>query len=149
MTNNRAVSTTLNYILGLAIAFLLVAGLFITAGSFVGDQRETGVRTEMEVLGEQIAVDIEAADRMAQTIDDGNVTVHRSLPSRLSGTGYTIAVEADPDPYLTLTSTNPDVEVTVGFTNTTDVELTRLKGGSIQVTYDNSENALVLKGSDR
>lgn len=63
--DDRGVSMTVSYILGLSIAFLLVIGLFLTAGDFVTEQRETSIRTEMEVLGEQIATDITLADRMA------------------------------------------------------------------------------------
>jgi hypothetical protein len=147
MTDDRGVSTTVNYILGLSIALLLVAGLFVTVGDFVQDQRETSVRTEMEVLGEQIAVDIEAADRLVQSTDDGNVTVRRSLPSQLSGSSYTIAIEGGDDPYLILTSHDPELSTRARFTNTTNVAMTRINGGSIQVNY--TDGKLVLEGNDR
>lgn len=140
---------TVSYILGLSIAFLLVIGLFLTAGDFVTDQRETSIHTEMEVLGEQIANDITLADRMAQTTTKNEtVVVRRSLPRRVSGTGYTIAVEGGNDPYLLLTSDDPEIEVRAAFANQTEVEMTRLNGGSIQVNYTDS-GTIEVERSDR
>mgnify|MGYP000002913057 CR=1 FL=1 len=145
--DERGVSVTVNYILGLTIAFLLVIGLFLTAGDFVTDQRETSIRTEMEVLGEQVANDITLADRMARTTTDNEtVVVRRSLPSRVSGSTYTIAVEGGDDPYLVLTSRDPEIEVRAAFANQTDVEMTRLNGGSVQVNYTDSGTLEVQRG---
>ena len=147
--DDRGVSMTVSYILGLSIAFLLVIGLFLTAGDFVTEQRETSIRTEMEVLGEQIATDITLADRMAQTTTDNEtVVVRRSLPSRVSGTGYTISVTGGDDPHLVLTSQDPEITVEVQFSNQTDVEMTRLNGGSILVNYTDSDT-LEVQRSDR
>ena len=134
MYDNRAVSMAVSYVLGLSIAFLLIAGLFFAGGDFVQDQRETSVETELRVISEQIAADIESADQLAQTTENGTVVVERSVPSRVSGTGYTIAVEGGDDPRLTLTANDPDVEVTAQFSNQTAVEETRITGGSVQVT---------------
>jgi hypothetical protein len=147
--DERGVSVTVSYILGLSIAFLLVIGLFITAGDFVTDQRETSIRTEMEVLGEQIANDITLADRMNRTTrGDSSVTVRRSLPSRVSGTSYTIIVEGGNDPHLRLVSQDPEISVQAEFANQTDVEMTRVNGGSIQVNLTEG-GTLELEGSDR
>jgi hypothetical protein len=147
-TDDRGVSVTVNYILGLSIAFLLVIGLLLTAGDFVTDQRETSIRTEMEVLGEQIATDITMADRMAlTTTDNDTVSVRRSLPDRVSGTGYTIAVEGDDDPYLVLISHDPEIRVRAEFTNRTDIEMTRIQGGSIRVT--DTDSGLEVERGDR
>jgi hypothetical protein len=147
--DDRAVSVTVSYILGLSIAFLLVIGLFITAGDFVTDQRETSIRTEMDVLGEQIANDITLADRMAQTTTDNEtVVVRRSLPSQVSGSRYSIAVEGGADPYLVLVSQDPEIRVEADFSNQTDLEMTRIDGGSIRVTYTDS-GTLELQQGDR
>lgn len=133
-SDDRGVSVTVNYILGLSIAFLLVTGLFITGGDFVQDQRETSVRTELEVLGEQLAADISMADRLAQTATgDETVRVKRSLPSRVSGSSYSITVEGGSDPNLVLSANDPDIEVEVEFRNDTDVELRSINGGPIVV----------------
>ncbi|MCU4716614.1 DUF7266 family protein [Halapricum hydrolyticum] len=147
MRDDRAVSTTVNYVLGLSIAFLLIAGLFLAGGDFVQDQRETSVETELRVIGEQFAADMESADRLAQTTENGTVVVERSAPSRVSGTGYTVAIEGGDDPRLVLTAHDPDVEVTAQFSNRTAVQPTRISGGSIQVTETGGQ--LVLERRDQ
>jgi hypothetical protein len=102
----------------------------------------------MEVLGEQIATDITMADRMAlTTTDNDTVSVRRSLPDRVSGTGYTIAVEGDDDPYLVLISHDPEIRVRAEFTNRTDIEMTRIQGGSIRVT--DTDSGLEVERGDR
>lgn len=145
--DDRAVSTTVNYVLGLSIAFLLIAGLFLAGGDFVRDQRETSIETELRVISEQLAADMESADRLAQTAENGTVVVERSAPSRVSGTGYTIAVEGGDDPRLVLTANDPDIEVTAQFSNRTAVEETRITGGSIQVTETGGQ--LVIERRDQ
>ncbi|QSG15124.1 DUF7266 family protein [Halapricum desulfuricans] len=147
MRDERGVSMALGYVLGLSIAFLLVAGLFVAGGNFVQEQRETSVRTEMAVISEQIASDMESADRLAQSTDNGTIVVERSLPSRVSGSGYTVSVEGGADPRLVLRTRDPDVEITAHFSNVTAVESTETTGGPIQVVYENG--ALVLERRDR
>jgi len=147
MRDDRGVSMALGYVLGLSIAFLLVAGLFVAGGNFVQEQRETSVRTEMAVISEQIASDMESADRLAQSTENGTIVVERSLPSRVSGSSYTVSIEGGADPRLVLRTRDPDVEITAQFSNVTAVESTETTGGSIQVTY--ADGALVLERRER
>jgi len=147
MRDDRGVSMALGYVLGLSIAFLLVAGLFVAGGNFVQEQRETGVRTEMAVISEQIASDIESADRLAQATDNGTSVVQRSLPSRISGSSYTINVKGGSNPRLVLRTRDPAVTVTAQFSNTTAVTPTETPGGPIQVTYAGGK--LVLERRDQ
>jgi len=147
MTDDRAVSVTVNYILGLSVTFLLVTGLFIAGGDFVSDQRETSVRTELQVLGEQVAADISQADRLAQsTGDNASVRVRRELPSRVSGVSYAIEIQGGTDPEVLLTTNDPDIEVTVDFTNETNVEMTSITGGPIAVNLTASETLEIERG---
>jgi hypothetical protein len=147
MTDDRAASVTINYILGLSITFLLVTGLFIAGGDFVSDQRETSVRTELQVLGEQVAADISMADRLARsTSDNETVRVRRELPSSVSGTNYAIEIQGGSDPEVLLTSNDPDIEVTVGFTNETNVEMTSISGGPIAVVLTSSDTLDIERG---
>ena len=147
MTDDRAASVTINYVLGLSITFLLVTGLFIAGGDFVNDQRETSVRTELQVLGEQVAADISMADRLAQsTTDNETVRVRRELPSSVSGTNYAIEIQGGSDPEVLMTANDPDIEVTVGFTNETDVEMTSISGGPIAVNLTSSDTLDIERG---
>lgn len=148
MSDDRAASVTINYILGLSITFLLVTGLFIAGGDFVEEQRENSVRTELDVLSEQVAADISMADRLAQsTSTNDTVQVRRSLPSRISGVSYTIEVEGGPDPKLILRTNDPDIEVRTTFTNETDVVVKSLNGGPI-VVNQTASGTLEIERSD-
>lgn len=135
-TGERAVSVSLNYVLGLSIAFLLMVGLLFVGSDFVNEQRETSIRTELEVLGEQVASDISMTDRLVRTTDgSGTVEVSRSLPDRVSGNSYRISIQGSTDPYLVVETDNPDVSVRVDFSTETPVELDRTTGGAIVIEY--------------
>lgn len=145
MSEDRAVSTTLNYVLGLGITFVLITGLLIAGTGFVEDQRESAMRAELQVLGQQLATDLAMADRLAATTsaDNRTVTIRRNLPSRVAGKGYTVSVEGGQYPHLVLETDGADVSVQVNVTNRTDVTMTEVSGGPVQVNYtDGDEIAL-------
>lgn len=111
--NDRGVSTTLNYVLSLAIASLLVTGLLLAGGTFVENRQEEVIRSELEVIGQQIASDINRADRMLTAgNDETTVVVNQSFPKRITGTGYDIQLNPGDDE-LELSSVDPEVVVTV------------------------------------
>jgi hypothetical protein len=117
MTDQRAVSTTLNYALSLSLATLLITGLLVAGGDFVQDQRERTVRTELRVIGQQISADIATVDRLVQTKESGSlgtVELERQLPETVSDTTYSVDITEESPVYtIILTSTNPDVSVGV------------------------------------
>lgn len=147
ITDERAVSTTLGYALNLAVATLLVSGLLIAGGGFVKDQRERTAHSQLQVIGQQIAADVAAADRLANTggtID--SVIVGRDLPETVTGAGYSIAVQSDATgAYLTLSTTSPDVSVRVNVTSETSVTETGISGGDVRVVYDPSTDELEVQ----
>ena len=51
--DDRAVSTTLGYVLSLAIASILISGLMLATAGFVEGQREQVIRSELEVVGDR------------------------------------------------------------------------------------------------
>jgi hypothetical protein len=134
----RAVSTPLGYILTLAITTVLVSGLLIAMGGFVDGQRERVVRSELEVVGEQVAADVSAADRLV-VAGGADTTVRAAfrLPARVGGSQYTVDVVADGGAYaVRLASVDPDVTVEVGFDSETSVRTsTPVAGGNVVVVY--------------
>lgn len=145
--DRRAVSTTLAYVLMLAVASLLVVGL-ITAGSgFVSDQREEVIRGELRVIGEQLASDITGADRMVEAAEGppGEVRILQQRPDDVTGVPYRITLESGPDPTLVLNTTQPSVSVTIELTTTTSLAESTLSGGDLAVVYDDSANELVIE----
>lgn len=134
--SDRAVSTTLGYALTLGISTLLITGLVIAGGDYIQNQREQAIRTELNVLGQQVASDVQAADRLREASGgSGAVTIRRDLPDRVAGATYSLKVEGSgSDPYLKLESGDPDVTVTVDLvmiTENVDTEL-KVEGGAVQ-----------------
>lgn len=137
-TRSRGQSTTLEYTLSLAIASLVVMGLVSAAGGFVDDRRQEVVRTELQVVGEQLASELVAADRLVESGAETNtVRLERSLPEEAAGTGYNVDVTRDGSTtWLNLTAMNADVSVAVRLETATPVAETAVQGGDVTVTYD-------------
>jgi FlaG/FlaF family flagellin (archaellin) len=135
--DERAVSTTLAYVLSLAIASLLISGLMIAAGGFVETEREQVVSSELEVVGQTLVADLEGADRLASTID-GTVSVRSSLPRRVGSATYTITLtdEGGGVTTVTLAASSVGVSVDVRLVTNTPVAAGTLEGGELVVVYD-------------
>lgn len=149
MRDERAVSSTISYVLTLAISALLVSGLLIAGSDFVNDRREQVVRNELRVVGQQVAADLERADRLVQAAE-GSTTVEleRTFPNDVSGSQYRIRIETDassgPD-RIALSSADPEIRVEITFRVATDLDDTTVAdGGVIQISYDQSATELVI-----
>ncbi|EJN60266.1 DUF7266 family protein [Halogranum rubrum] len=132
MRSERASSTTLSYVLSLSITAILISGLLVVGGDVVRDQREQTVQNELQVIGQQLAADLMAADRLAQAASGGTVRIASSLSEGVVGSTYTIDVDGTSGT-LELSTTNPDVSVTVGFGTETGVTSTTVAGGNLRI----------------
>ena len=142
---NRAVSTTLGYALTLGITTLLITGLLVGMGGFIEDQRERAIRSELEVVGQQLAADVEAGDRFVGA-GDTDFAVQRSLPNDVVGVSYRISVVVDGmDTYLRLSTSNPAVTVEVDMALTASIAETTVTGGQVVVTYDAGSGNLEVR----
>jgi hypothetical protein len=136
MTDTRGVATTLNYVLGLAIALVLITGLLIAGGTFVETQRDASIRTELAVVGEQVSSDVQTADRLAQTTTNNEtVRVGRELPPRVAGNTYQVRIEGGSDPRIVVRTIDPEINVTVPVRTTVPVARSTASGGSVVVNY--------------
>lgn len=143
---DRGVSSAFGYVLTLAIATLLVSGLLIAGGNFVGDSRDRVVRQELEVIGQHTAANIEMADRMVLAGDDtSTVTLNQTFSQRVTGLTYQIELVEEEDPYLRLNATGQDISVLVNVDNSTAVGESYADGGEVAVVYDESEDELVIQ----
>lgn len=141
MTDDRAVSTVLNYILTLAIASLLIVGLIVATSGFADRQREQTIRDELHVLGQQLASDLAAADRLV-VAGGTTVRIRRDLPTTAAGARYRIEVDTSPPGSLTtlrLSTDDPEVVVDVDVRTETDVGGGTLAGGSVLIRYTGTE----------
>lgn len=143
----RAISTTLDYTLTLGVATLVITVLFVGVGDFVSDRRDQVIRTELEVIGQHVARDIESVDRLARAgagADD--VILNRSLPSRVTGSVYTITVTTSGgDTVLVLETVQPEIGIEIQLSTRTDVATTSINGGDYRVSYDPSSDEIEVK----
>lgn len=128
----RGVTTTLSYVLTLAITATLVSGLLIGAGSVVQDRRDDVARDELRVVGQQLGSRLLSADRLART-DAEEVRVTASLPRSVAGSRYRVDVTAGSPTTLTLRAVESDVQVAVSIPVETTVVETSLRGGDVAV----------------
>lgn len=142
-TADRAVSTTLGYVLTLGITMLLITGLVAAAGTYVETQREQVIRSELTVIGEQLSADLAAVDRLARTWGTDREVVTRQIPAEVAGTSYTVEV-VNPGPpgsgsYLRLTSTDPELTVEVDLELNTAIAGGSVGGGDLEIVYDGTD----------
>jgi len=137
-SSERSASYVLNYVLTLGITAILVSVLFIGGGSYVEQQRERTVESQLTVVAHHVAADIEQADRLVVAGEStDHVRVDRTLPGRASGTTYT--VELDPtEEQLWVNATSVDVTVSVPLNSQTALGASTVEGGSVVVVYDGS-----------
>ena len=153
--DERAVSTVLGYSLTLGITVLLISGLLISMGGLVDNQRERSVRSGLEVIGQKLAADVTAADRLvvAGTTTSLQASITHDLPETVAGSTYTVTLRdgSDPgnDPELVLETRDPDITVTVTMATETPVpdpaSATSASGGTIRVRYHSASNTLVIE----
>lgn len=144
--SDRAASSVVSFVMTLGISSLLISGLLVGTGGYVNDQRESTIREELEVVGQQLAADLSSADRLVRGGGE-DVAVTRSLPRRATGITYSVAVDpgATGDPTTIRLSTNdPAVTVELSVRTATPVEAATLPGGDLTVSYDSGSDALVV-----
>lgn len=127
---DRAVSSTLEYVFGIAIATLLLGALIGGTAGLVETQQDSAIRSEMEVLGQRLAADLTTVDRLAQT-NATTVRLETSLPERVAGVDYDVNVTASGE--FVFETEDPEISITIGFVNATDIEPTTLDGGDLRI----------------
>lgn len=132
--SDRGVSVTLDYIMMLMIATVLLAGIVAISGSLIDGQVDRGVESELSTTGESLAADIQDVERLYNASQDNtSITLARELPGHVGGHSYTIAVNETGEEII-LRAADPDVSVSVpvasNWLNETDSPVT---GGSVVI----------------
>lgn len=93
--NERGISVTLDYILMLMIATILLAGIVAVSGSLIDGQVDQGIDSELRTAGETLAVELQEVQRLVSASDDETTIVSHTptLPTHVSGHTYTIAID--------------------------------------------------------
>lgn len=140
MTDERGVSTVVGFVLTLGITSLLIIGLLVGTTGFVDGQRQETIRDELQVLGQQAAADIAAADRLERT-GSTSIRVERQLPSTVTGLAYQISVSSTSvqggyRTNITLQTTDPEIVVSIYVQTVNEVtEAGALNGGDVVIEY--------------
>lgn len=130
---DRGVSTVVTWSLTLLITTILVAGLVVATGGQIEDRASSVTETELEVVGQQVAADIQIADRLARGGD--TVVVRTSLPDRTAVGGYRVAVRTS-GTAVSVVLESGDVSVSVPVANRTAVRESSVTGGDLRVVLD-------------
>lgn len=129
LTHDRGLSTAVSYVLMLGIVALLVSTMTPVFAAIVSDQQEDAVASNLEVIGHDLAGEIERADRLAIAAGENNsVVVEMDLPARIGEGGYLVVIAGDPATNRTqirLHSPDHDITVAVGLNTTLALEPTR------------------------
>lgn len=145
--DDRGVSVSVNYALNLVVATLLVSGLLVTTGNVVEDRRESAAESELEVVGNRLAANLEAADRLASVGgSDTDVRVEADLPASVAGATYSVEVNGGSDPHLLLETGTPDVTVRVPIRTSASVESAELGGGDLAIVLADDGDLEVERG---
>lgn len=153
---DRGISIALSYVLVTSITVILVGGLIIAGSTFVEDQRDNVVEEELQVIGNQLAGNLEQIDRMVAASNASfpntdktpdAAAVNETFPTQVSGSSYTIQLGdggSDP-PRLVLTAAQVDVSVEVVLRVDVAVENdAAATGGEVEAYYDESDEELVI-----
>jgi hypothetical protein len=143
---DRAVSTTVGYVIGLGITVLLVGGLIIAGTTFVGDQRQRASDTQLRVIGQQVAADLAQADRLVQASQSNGsvstVTIDSTIPETVAGTTYDVEILSRENASIQLSTTNPSTSVNVTVRNQTAIGPGYVDGGEYTVVYNTTTDRL-------
>lgn len=153
IADERGVSFTVSYVLTLAIATLLIAGVILAAGQVVRNERERTIEDQATVIADKVAASAMAADRLVVASRDSptpTVSVAADLPDRIAGEPYAIRLATGgSSPVVVVETQTPSVRVEVPLANRTAIEANATDGGPIHVEYLPDQSALTLEDGSR
>lgn len=156
--SDRAISVQINYTLSLIIVTLLLSATLLSMNDVLQTERSQIVQSELEVIGNRVASDLGAADRLSLRAGDNpgqEVSITTSIPPDLAGAQYEIVVGSTnrPDYYLvtiTVRAATLGVSESMSLKTETPVANTSIQGGTYRVSLlDRSgTETLVLERAD-
>lgn len=141
----RAVSVPINYTMSIIIVTILLTGLILATSNSLRAQQERTVESEFGVLGNRMAADISAADRLARSTEnttDDVVEVRTDIPETVAGMSYQVEIRSTEigggqahQVVVTFVSDRADVTEEVRLKTDTPVENTTIAGGEYVIKY--------------
>jgi len=146
---DRGVSVLVSYIAALGVTTLLVTSLVLGMGGFLQAEREAATRAELRVVGNQLAADLAAVDRLSrQRLANGTVRLRTDVPERAAGVRYEIELEAvagAPHASVHLRSLEGETAVTVTARMNTTVAPMNVDGGDLVIRCDADADRVVVR----
>lgn len=148
VADERAVSSTIAYVLAIGVTVVLIGGLLMSMGGLMDSQRDRAVDSELRIVGEGIAVDIVKVDRVGG--DDVSRAMRIDAGTRVAGVPYTIELSDDcpeVDQATCLHIETAHRGHTVGVSLEHDVEPATVHGGTMWIVVD--DGRITLEGGLR
>ncbi len=143
--DERAVSVPINYTLSIVIVTVLLTGLVLATSDQLRAQQERTVESEFSVLGNRMAADVSAADRLVQSTEGtagDEVRVRTEIPDTVANMRYRVEIGSSDlgsgeayEVVITFVSGRMDVTEEVRLKTDTRVENTTLTGGEYVIEY--------------
>lgn len=147
----RGVSMTVTYVLALGISAALLATLLAGAGTALEAETERAAERSLETIGQELAGEIEAADRIAGETDA--VVARIDLPRTVAGTGYDVELREECDGRsdgagcLQLTAHGLEDAVVVPVPTEAVLETGAVPGGPLEVVAADGRIALEVSAA--
>lgn len=142
-------ATAIEYTVTLGLTGLILVILVSGMANVVGVQEDRTTAEQLNVVGQGMAADLDAADRLLTDIDarDGRVSTtyreHRSYPSTIVTTGYRVNVTNET---LILETTDRSTSAIVHHNvPATHIRETEFRGGDIEIVWDDDHDEIVLR----
>ncbi|WP_226010297.1 DUF7266 family protein [Halomicrobium salinisoli] len=136
--DDRAVSTTVSYVITVGIALALVTGLIAAGTTMVEDQNRRTTQSQLQTIGHQVAGTLELADRTVRgsdSVTELNLTV--DLPEQVVGSEYYVDVQDD---MVAVNASDVGVSMPVDYSVERNVvERDGYEGGTLYVTYESGD----------
>ena len=149
--DTRGASVAITHSLTLGITALLIASLLIGAGGLLERQQERVATQGLQNVAEGTANDLKSVDRLANRSHGGEVVSVTSMPHRIAGENYDIAlVDRGGDrSVLYANMTTPDVVAAVEFKSDTPICERTITSGPLRVVYDPGADCLTIESTNR
>ena len=149
--DGRAVSVAVTHVLAIGIVTILLAGLLITAGNVLDNQKQSAAKDQLDTVGDRLAGEISSLERTATPGADETIVLDTTHPARVSGATYTVRLRTGNDcsgPLIdnsatdaclvlstTMLSDDRIVPVDVDDANVVDGSAS---GGDVRIVYDST-----------
>jgi hypothetical protein len=165
LTDDRAVSEVVSYMLSLSILLLVVTSIGVAGNQHMDEITDKQTAGQIEGFGQQTAYEVQFVDRSVRSDSSPSSAIARSieLPARTVGQSYTIEIEPE-DPsapfnpyktYLITVSSGTGATVEVPVESQTPVQSTSVESGPIEIirpqpTEENVESGVCefIEGAD-